>query len=78
MLLNDVVMGKAIKLKTTDQSLTQVRRCIPRNISFRISKIQPPPGYDAVIGEPGGDLNYDECIGECKKLIAWLHMLIPG
>ncbi|KAI0277036.1 hypothetical protein BGY98DRAFT_655667 [Russula aff. rugulosa BPL654] len=45
MLLNDVVMGKAIKLRTTDESL-----------------MEPPPGYDAVIGEPGGDLNYDECI----------------
>jgi len=45
MLLNDVVMGEAIKLRTSDQSLKQ-----------------PPPGYDAVIGEPGGDLNYDECI----------------
>ena len=27
---------------------------------------QPPAGYDAVIGEPGGDLNYDECIGTCN------------
>jgi len=44
-LLNDVVMGKTVKLTTTNQSLTQ-----------------PPTGYDAVIGEPGGDLNYDECI----------------
>jgi hypothetical protein len=35
--------------------------------SFRISKKQPPPGYDAVVGEPGGDLNYDECIGRYKK-----------
>lgn len=26
---------------------------------------QPPAGYDAVIGEPGGDLNYDEAIGRC-------------
>jgi hypothetical protein len=40
-------------------------------------KKQPPPGYDAVIGEPGGDLNYDECIGTCKKLVAaWLLALI--
>jgi len=23
---------------------------------------QPPYGFDAVIGEPGGDLNYDECV----------------
>lgn len=29
---------------------------------------QPPEGYDAVIGEPGKDLNYDECIGECISL----------
>jgi len=45
MLLNDVVMGKTIKLTTNNTSLTQ-----------------PPAGYDAVVGEPGGDLNYDECI----------------
>jgi hypothetical protein len=39
---------------------------------------QPPAGYDAVIGEPGGDLNYDECIGTCKQLvISWSHTLIP-
>jgi len=45
MLLNDVVMGRTVKLTRTDTSL-----------------IQPPPGFDAVIGEPGGDLNYDECV----------------
>ncbi|KAH9177723.1 hypothetical protein EDB89DRAFT_1934123 [Lactarius sanguifluus] len=45
MLLNDVVMGKGIKLTATDESLTK-----------------PPAGYDSVIGEPGGDLNYDESI----------------
>ncbi|KAN0124651.1 hypothetical protein V8E53_015719 [Lactarius tabidus] len=45
MLLNDVVMGKTVKLTTTDESLTE-----------------PPGGYDSVIGEPGGVLNYDEAI----------------
>jgi len=45
MLLNDVVMGRAVKLTRTNTSL-----------------MQPPPGFDAVIGEPGGDLNYDECV----------------
>ncbi|KAI0002452.1 hypothetical protein BJV74DRAFT_765325, partial [Russula compacta] len=50
MLLNDVVIGKTVKLTKTDQSLTQ-----------------PPAGFDAVIGEPGRDLNYDECIGTCKN-----------
>lgn len=25
--------------------------------------MQPPNGYDSVVGEPGGDLNYDESIG---------------
>jgi len=45
MLLNDVVMGKTVKLTTTDESLTK-----------------PPGGHDSVIGEPGGDLNYDESI----------------
>jgi hypothetical protein len=34
MLLNDVVMGKAIKLRTTDESLMEVRRCIPWNVSW--------------------------------------------
>ncbi|KAN0121102.1 ADP-ribosylation [Russula decolorans] len=45
MLLNDVVMGRVVKLTWTDTSLNQ-----------------PPHGFDAVIGEPGGDLNYDECV----------------
>jgi len=45
MLLNDVVMGRVVKLTRTDTSLRL-----------------PPPGFDAVIGEPGGDLNYDECV----------------
>ncbi|KAH9992751.1 hypothetical protein BJV74DRAFT_834239 [Russula compacta] len=44
-LLNDVVMGRVIRLTRTDTSL-----------------MQPPQGFDAVIGEPGGDLNYDECV----------------
>ena len=25
--------------------------------------MQAPTGYDSVRGEPGDDLNYDECIG---------------
>ncbi|KZT66593.1 hypothetical protein DAEQUDRAFT_674722, partial [Daedalea quercina L-15889] len=25
---------------------------------------EPPAGYDSVVGEPGGDLNYDEAVGE--------------
>jgi len=45
MLLNDVVMGRVIKLTRTNTSLRR-----------------PPPGFDAVIGEPGEDLNYDECV----------------
>ncbi|PSR79830.1 hypothetical protein PHLCEN_2v6876 [Hermanssonia centrifuga] len=47
MLLNDVVLGKTVKLKVSDPTLNQ-----------------PPNGYNSVIGEPGGDLNYDESIGE--------------
>jgi len=45
MLLNYVVMGRAIKLTRTNQRLTQ-----------------PPHGFDSVIGEPGGGLNYDESV----------------
>jgi hypothetical protein len=62
-------MGKTIKLTTNDTSLTKVRCTNSANCyhvlhsEFR----QPPAGYDAVIGEPGGDLNYDECIGTRKN-----------
>jgi len=45
MLLNYVVMGKAIKMTANQPNLKE-----------------PPTGYDSVVGEPGGDLNYDESI----------------
>jgi hypothetical protein len=64
MLVNDVVMGKVIKLTWTDTSLSQVRRLISvKCFLFKPPLAQPPYGFDAVIGEPGGDLNYDECVG---------------
>ncbi len=69
MLLNDVVMGRTVKLTRTDTSLTQVRSWIVRRNPFALHSEpgpQPPPGFDAVIGEPGGDLNYDECVGACE------------
>ena len=25
--------------------------------------MQPPTGFDSVVGEPGTNLNFDECIG---------------
>jgi len=59
MLLNSVVMGRTIKLTTTDESLTK-----------------PPDGYDAVVGEPGGDLNYDESIVYENDAIRPLFLLI--
>ncbi|KAH9067953.1 ADP-ribosylation, partial [Lactarius vividus] len=31
------------------------------------SLTKPPAGYDSVIGEPGGDLNYDESIGAVEN-----------
>jgi hypothetical protein len=34
-----------------------------RQVLFQTPRAQPPYGFDAVIGEPGGDLNYDECVG---------------
>lgn len=37
MLLNDVVMGKGIKLTTNNESLTQVRRCLSPSTAFRTS-----------------------------------------
>ncbi|KAI0317115.1 ADP-ribosylation [Amylostereum chailletii] len=45
LLLNDVVLGKTVKLTTGNPTLTE-----------------PPQDCDSVIGEPGGDLNYDESI----------------
>ncbi|KIP09426.1 hypothetical protein PHLGIDRAFT_48888, partial [Phlebiopsis gigantea 11061_1 CR5-6] len=33
---------------------------------------EPPAGYDAVVGEPGGILNYDESIGEFQIKPAFL------
>jgi hypothetical protein len=62
MLLNDVVMGKVIKLTRTDTSIIQVR-CLYSVKCFLPPRAQPPYGFDTVIGEPGGDLNYDECVG---------------
>ncbi|TFY64614.1 hypothetical protein EVJ58_g2510 [Rhodofomes roseus] len=59
MLLNDVVLGKPIKLKKTDTSLTE-----------------PPEDYDSVIGEPGGDLNYDEAIVYKNEAIRPLFLVI--
>jgi len=59
MLLNNVVMGKTIKLTTTNEELTK-----------------PPQGYDAVVGEPGGDLNYDESIVYENDAIRPLFLVI--
>ena len=64
MLLNDVVMGRVIKLTRTSTRLTKVR--CPDSVKcflYKPPRAQPPFGFDAVIGEPGGDLNYDECVG---------------
>jgi hypothetical protein len=65
MLLNDVVMGRTVKLTWTDTSLTQVRCLmhVKKSLCLTFRTVQAPQGYDAVIGEPGGDLNYDECVG---------------
>lgn len=58
MLLDDVVMGETIKLTTTDDSLTKVRNKTCRNVPQTVFGT-----YTSKIGEPGGDLNYDESIG---------------
>lgn len=33
---------------------------------------QPPTGYDSIIGEPGGDLNYDEAVGESSLHLVYV------
>ncbi|THG97195.1 hypothetical protein EW026_g4756 [Hermanssonia centrifuga] len=59
MLLNDVVLGKTVKLKVSDPTLNQ-----------------PPNGYNSVIGEPGGDLNYDESIVYQNDAIRPMFLII--
>lgn len=71
MLLNDVIMGKTIKLTVSDVSLIEVSLTFSSSVhKFNDNNvsIQPPQGYDSVVGEPGNDLNYDESISEslCK------------
>ena len=69
MILSDVVMGKTKKLTVSDPSLTAVC-CGPtlRLYSRDLTSVQPPAGYDSVVGEPGGDLNYDEAVGTLSPL----------
>ncbi|GBE87737.1 hypothetical protein SCP_1104140 [Sparassis crispa] len=59
MFLNEVVMGKGIKLTRDNVSLTE-----------------PPVGYDSVIGEPGGSLNYDESIVYTNDAIRPMFLVI--
>ncbi len=63
MLLNEVVMGKEKLLTITDQALTEVTSFASQILYPSHEHSQAPEGYDSVRGEPGGDLNYDECIG---------------
>ncbi|KAH9969953.1 ADP-ribosylation [Russula compacta] len=37
---------------------------------------KPPVGYDSVIGEPGGDLNYDECIVYNNEAIRASYLIV--
>jgi len=58
---NDYSAGSASPNKAmllNDVVLGRVAKLIRTNTSLR----KPPPGFDAVIGEPGEDLNYDECV----------------
>jgi len=40
------------------------------------SLTSPPAGYDSVVGEPGGDLNYDESIVYNNDAIRPLFLVI--
>ncbi|KAJ3279132.1 hypothetical protein HK104_001722 [Borealophlyctis nickersoniae] len=59
MLLNRVVVGKAIKLTDDDETLTS-----------------PPAGHDSVIGQPGGNLNYDELIVYTDDAIRPAYLIV--
>ncbi|KAJ7592669.1 hypothetical protein C8J56DRAFT_1127072 [Mycena floridula] len=58
-LLNKVVVGKGLKLKHDDTSLTQ-----------------PPGGYDSVLAEKGGSLNYDELVVYTNDAIRPSYLII--
>lgn len=77
MLLNEVVMGKAIKLYTDQPSLTEVQILLCAVNEYRHTDYgQPPTDFDSVIGEPGTILNYDEAIGMHAIYFARLRHLI--
>lgn len=81
MLLNEVIMGKAIKLTQEDQSLTEVSFLFLVSTWLQLSLfnffcIEAPQGYDSVVGEPGGVLNYDESIGKSVQDGIRCHQLI--
>lgn len=40
--------------------------------------VAPPAGYDSVIGEPGGNLNYDELIVYNSDAVRPSYLLVYG
>ena len=78
MILGEVIMGRTIKLYEDDISLIEVRLFIPVSALFSYygMPLQPPPGYDSVVGEPGDILNYDESIGTLRTILTACPSLI--
>jgi hypothetical protein len=59
MLMTHVVLGNAKILQQADVTLTAVRDFFSE-MNASIEQIQPPRGYDSVVGVPGVGLNYGE------------------
>ncbi|KAI0715566.1 ADP-ribosylation [Fomitopsis betulina] len=50
--------------------------CVVKMTTGDENLIQPPAGYDSVVGQPGGDLNYDEAIVYKNEAIRPLFLVI--
>lgn len=64
-LLNNVVMGNAMKLQSNRKGLIRVGKLLLRTKTSQLTAYKPPDGYHSVVGEPGNILSYPEAVGEC-------------
>ena len=76
MILSEVIMGTVAKMFVGDETLRRVSiehvRVAP-NYVLTMLILKPPEGCDSVVGEPGGDLNYDESVGTSSITPVYSH-----
>ncbi|KAJ3475344.1 hypothetical protein NLI96_g11898 [Meripilus lineatus] len=61
-LLNNVVMGNAMKLQSNRKGLIRVGKLLLRTKTSQLTAYKPPDGYHSVVGEPGNILSYPEAV----------------